>query len=206
MLTIGELLKNQREKAGYTFQQIEKITKIRSKNLEAIEQSNWGQFSSHTYVIGMVRSYGKFLGIDEEKLLGIFRREYEQKDEIRSESKMQKKHFIPYAQRVFKVIVIMVIIALMSYFGYQLKLFLSPPHIIIISPKQTVFKSEKKVELVGKTEKESIVTVNGERVYQNRENVFRIFIPLANAENKVVIEVVGANGKKTVLHKTLKKI
>lgn len=206
MLTTGELLKNEREKRGYTFQQIEKITKIRSKNLEAIEQSDWDQFSSQTYVIGMVRSYGKFLRINEEKLLAVFRREYELKDEIRSQSTMQKKHFTPYAQRVLRLIAIIVIIAFASYFGYQLKLFLSPPHLIIISPKQTIFKSEKKVELVGKTDKESIVTVNGERIYQNKENVFRIFIPLANPENKVIIEVVGANGKKTVLHKTLKKI
>lgn len=205
MLTVGNLLKNEREKAGYTFQQIEKATKIRSKNLEAIEQSDWDQFSSHTYIMGMVRSYGKFLKINEDKLLAVFRREYEQKDEIKSQSNIQKK-FIPHAQRTFRLIVIIVIISLVSYFGYQLKLFFSPPHVTIINPTQTVFKNEKKVELVGKTEKESIVMVNGERVYQNKENVFRIFIPLANPENKVVIEVVGANGKKTVLKRIFKKI
>ncbi len=206
MLTTGKFLKNEREKKGYTLGQIEKITRIRSKNLEAIEQSNWDQFSSHTYVIGMVRSYGKFLGIDEEKLLGIFRREYEGENITHKQNVIPKRHFIPPIHRTFRIIVLFLIILFMSYFGYQLTLFFSPPHITIISPTQTEFKNEKKIELLGKTNKESIVSVNGERVYQNNENIFKISIPLVVGENTIVIEVIGSNGKKTVLKKILKKI
>lgn len=206
MLTTGKLLKNEREKKGYALGEVEKITKIRSKNLEAIEQSDWDQFSSSTYVIGMVRSYGKFLRIDEEKLLGIFRREYEEKNTIHKQSTIPKKHFIPPIHRTFRIIVLFLIILFLSYFGYQFTLFFSPPHITLISPSHTEFKNEKKIELVGKTNKESIITINGERAYQNKENIFKFSVPLADKENKVIIEVVGSNGKKTVLEKIFKKL
>lgn len=63
----------------------------------------------------------------------------------------------------------------------------------------------KKIELVGKTEKEASVTVNGERVYTNEEQIFRTFIPLVLKENIVRIEVTGANGRKATITKTFYK-
>ncbi|HLD26780.1 MAG TPA: helix-turn-helix domain-containing protein [Patescibacteria group bacterium] len=206
MFTTGKFLKSAREQKGYTIQQVEKFTKIRSKNLDAIEHSKWNQFSSRTYIVGMVRSYGKFLKIDETQLLGIFRREYEEKNTAHKQNVIQKKHFTPPIHRTFRIITLILIILLITYFGYQLTLFFSPPRITLISPSRTEFKNEKKIELVGKTNKESIVTVNGERVYQDKENIFKIFVPLVNRENTVLIEVVGSNGKKTVLKRTFMKI
>lgn len=206
MLTIGNLLENEREKKEYTLQHVEKKTKIRSKNLEAIEKDDWQKFHSKTYIIGIIRSYAKFLKIDQEKLLAIFRREYEQKEEVKYKTNIPQKHFTPYIQYVFKVIIILLVCIFVLYFGYQLKLYFSSPVVVILSPKQTAFKHENKIELIGKIDKESIVTVNGERVYQNKENIFRIFIPLTQKKNIVTIEITGMNGKKTVVKKIFKKI
>lgn len=206
MLTAAEMLRQERERQKITFQQIEKLTKIRKKNLEALERGDWHQFSSKIYIVGMIRSYGKFLKINEEKLLAVFRREYEQKEEMKFQKGIANKHLAPLAQSVFKVVTLVVILIFIAYFGYQLAVFLSPPKIIIISPTKNTFKREEKIELVGTVDKESIVTVNGERVYQNKENVFTISIPLIPGENHVTIEVVGANGRKTIVKKTFKKI
>ncbi|MEN9328492.1 MAG: hypothetical protein RI947_1300, partial [Candidatus Parcubacteria bacterium] len=40
-------------------------------------------------------------------------------------------------------------------------------------------------------------------VYQNKDGTFEYSYPLKRGKNNVVIEVIGANGKKTVITKSL---
>jgi len=205
MLTIGEILRNERERKGLTLEEIEKKTKIRKKNLLAVERNDWKIFPSKTYIIGIIKSYGKILGLDEEKLIAFFRREYEKKEEIRFKEKVSKAYFTPQAKKILKISILFILLVFCLYFGYQLMIYFSPPKIEILSPQQSVFKREERIKLVGKTEKEAIVKVNGERVYQNKDAVFEIVIPLINPKNEVIIEVTGANGRKTIIKKIFEK-
>lgn len=205
MLTIGEALKSERQKKNLTISEIAGATKIRARRLEAVENNDWRQFPSKTYIVGVIQSYGRFLGLNEEKLLAIFRREYEKKEEVFFQKGIAKKQLRPAAQRVFRGLVFLLIAIFIFYFGYQLKLYFSPPKITIISPKETIIKRKTAIELVVQTEKEAIVIVNGGRVYQNKNNIFKVRIPLTDPETKVIIEVTGANGRKTKLTKVFKK-
>lgn len=205
MLTTGEILKEEREKRNLTLADIEKTTRIRKKNLEAIEKNDWENFSSKTYILGIIKSYGKFLHLDEEKLAAFFRREYEKKEEVRFKQKISKSHLTSETKKMFQRMIAFILLAFFLYFGYQLKIYFSPPKVEIISPKVTVFKREEKITLIGKTEKEAMITVNGERVYQNKDNVFSVTVPLSQSKNEVIIEVIGANGRKTTIKKIFKK-
>jgi len=55
---------------------------------------------------------------------------------------------------------------------------------------------------LGKTEKEALIMVRGERVYPNLEGEFEFQYPLKPGNNEVKIEVTGANGKKTTVIKS----
>lgn len=206
MLTIGEILKKERHNVKLTLDQVERATKIRKKNLEAIEKNDWKRFPSKTYILGVIKSYGKFLGLDEEKLSAFFRREYGKKDDLRFKRKINKHFLVPQTKKVFRLAIFFIFVIFIFYFGYQLKLYLSPPRLNIISPTKTTFKYENRFDLVGQTEKESIVTVNGERVYLDNQNKFKITLPLTKEKNGVTIEVTGANGRKTVVKKVFEKI
>lgn len=91
------------------------------------------------------------------------------------------------------------------YFSFQLYQYITPPKIEILSPTTSVFKRESTITIVGKTEKEAMVTILGERVYQNKEGIFEYVLPLKQKNTVLSIEVVGANGKKTQLDKIFKK-
>jgi len=82
-----------------------------------------------------------------------------------------------------------------------LKIYFSPPHLLIVSPKTNNFTVENRVKLVGKTEKDAMITIIGERIYQNKDGIFTYELPLNEGENKLVIELTGANGKKTTVEK-----
>ncbi|MGB4966548.1 MAG: helix-turn-helix domain-containing protein [Microgenomates group bacterium] len=205
MLTTGQILKKERERLGLTLENVEKATKIRKKSLIDIENGDFKKFASKTYVLGIIRSYGDFLNLDALKLAAFFRREYERTDESSFKQRVGKQELTSNRKRVFGFIIALVLICFGAYFAYQVKLYLTPPQISIISPTKTSYKNEQKIELVGKTEKEASVTVNGERVYTNEEYIFRTFIPLVLKENIVRIEVTGANGRKATITKTFYK-
>lgn len=205
MLTIGEILKKERESKNLTLEDIQKNTKIRIKNLAAIEKNEWEKISSKTYIIGIIKTYGRFLNANEEKLLAVFRREYEKKEEINFKKKINKKYITPIKQ-VFRFLIFLVVFIFIIYFSWQLKMYFTPPKVEILNPKESVFEKTDKIELVGRTEKEAIITINNEKVYPNKDGVFKIAIPLNTPNNEVTIEVTGANGRKTVVKKIFKKI
>jgi len=66
---------------------------------------------------------------------------------------------------------------------------------------QAVFHREAAVQIVGKTEKEAIIHVVGERVFQDQNGIFEYLFPLKQRNNELIIEVIGANGKKTIFKK-----
>lgn len=204
MLTTGEILKEKRQKKGLSYDQIEKETKIRKKHLKAIEENDWTLFPSKTYIIGIIKSYGRFLNLEEEKLIAFFRRQYEKKEAVSFKRRVGKDFLIPQTKKIFKATVALISALFLFYFAYQLKLYFAPPKVEILQPLETVFEKDK-IKLVGKTEKEAIINVNGERVYQQKDGSFAVDIPLTKPKNEVVIEATGANGKKTVVRKVFEK-
>ncbi len=205
MLTVGEVLKNNREKQGVLLSDIEKKIKVRAKFLEAIEENNWNSFSSKIYITGIIKNYSRYLGLDAKKMLAFFRRDYERKEEVKFKTRVSAKYLTPETKKAALIIISLIAGFFILYFGYQLKLFFSPPTLTVLSPKTTTFTIEDRVKFTGKTEKDAAVTVFGERVFQDKNGVFSYDFPLKNGKNELTIEIVGANGKRTVIKKTYTK-
>ncbi|OGK22031.1 hypothetical protein A3C23_03025 [Candidatus Roizmanbacteria bacterium RIFCSPHIGHO2_02_FULL_37_13b] len=199
MLTTGTILNKERIRRELSIEDVEKKTRIRKKYLSAIENDDWSIFPSKTYILGILKSYGKFLDLDGDKLTAFFRREYEKKEEIRFKRKVPKTYLTPNTKRALSTLMFIFILCFIAYFGFQLKLLFSTPNVEILSPTKNLFIKEEFVELVGKTDKETIIIVNGEKIIPDKNSIFRTKIPLAAEVNKVVIEVTGANGRKTIL-------
>lgn len=201
MASVGEILKKERDKKGLTLRQIEKEIKIREKTLRAVEENNWNFFSSKIYITGVIRSYSQYLGLDTQKILAFFRRDFESTDNVHIHNHVAPGYLTPQSKKLMTLSLFLIIVLFLSYFGYQLKQFLSPPKIVILSPQGDKVRSDDLIKIVGKTEKEATVTIYGEKVYPNKEGTFEYSFPVRDGKNELVIEVVGANGKKTVLKK-----
>jgi hypothetical protein len=78
---------------------------------------------------------------------------------------------------------------------------LTPPKVVILSPKTDVFYNENLIKIIGKTEKETTITIFGEKIYPNEEGIFEYTFPLKKGKNELVIELEGANGRKTIFKK-----
>ncbi|GAG58836.1 unnamed protein product, partial [marine sediment metagenome] len=68
MKDIGNFLKERREARGISLIEVEKDLKIRKKYLQALEEGNLDVIPGKTYIIGYLKNYSKYLGIDEENV------------------------------------------------------------------------------------------------------------------------------------------
>ncbi len=205
MLSVGTLLKSTRERKKISLRDVEKHIKIREKFIVALEEDKWQIFTSKIYIMGILKNYSRYLSLDEQKILAFFRREYEKKDDVRFKERISGKYISSDSKKTILTGFIILGILFLLYFSFQLYQYIKPPKIEILSPTNFVFKRESTITVVGKTEKEAMVTILGERVYQDKDGVFKYVLPLKQKNTELSIEVVGANGKKTQLDTIFKK-
>ncbi len=196
MLSSGTILSRERKRLGYTLKDVEKHTKIREKFLQALEENEWDTFSSKIYIVGLIKNYADFLGLDREKMIAYFRRDFERREETgKFKRRVESKYFTPETRRVILTGVIMLLLVFGVYFGYQVYLYLQPPKIQLVSPTNTIFRSVDRIQVKGQTEKDATIFIFGERVYPDENGNFEYDFPLQKGENTLVVEITGANGK-----------
>jgi cytoskeleton protein RodZ len=81
MASLGETLSAQRRRLGKTMAEAETATCIRGRMLEALERGNYDTLPSPAYVKGYIQSYAKFLDLEVEPLLEMYRSEARLHDE-----------------------------------------------------------------------------------------------------------------------------
>ncbi|MDR2735081.1 MAG: helix-turn-helix domain-containing protein [Spirochaetota bacterium] len=74
METIGRIFRTAREKHGYLIKDIADQTKIGSRYLTALEDDSYTSFPSQTHITGFIRSYAKYLELDPDRMVDIYKR------------------------------------------------------------------------------------------------------------------------------------
>ena len=69
MASIGEQLKQIREDKNISLEEVANATKISKRYLQAIEEGNYGLIPGQTYVIGIIRNYARYLGLDPKPII-----------------------------------------------------------------------------------------------------------------------------------------
>lgn len=73
MDSLGKKLRDTRESKGYDYSHVGRETNIAIRYIEALENEDFSQFPGEPYVLGFLRNYGEYLGLDVEELLGLYR-------------------------------------------------------------------------------------------------------------------------------------
>ena len=205
MLSVGEILKKQREKLNIQLSDVEKAIKVRQKFLIAVEENDWTNFASKIYIAGIIKNYSNYLGLDSGTTLAFFRRDYARKEGTKFKSRLAIHIFTSETKKTTTAVLVLIFVLFFTYFGYQLKVYFSPPKLTIIEPKTSEFVKKDKIEIWGKTEKDAAVSIFGERIYQDKEGMFVYHFPLHPGKNELVIEVIGANGRKNVIKRIFQR-
>ena len=86
---IGENLKNTRVKKNYKLSYISKQLNISNEILSLIEEDNFPDYIDSVYLIGHIKSYAKFLDLDEKIIVKNFKIQtsYNKNDNIKEIAK-----------------------------------------------------------------------------------------------------------------------
>lgn len=188
MITAGEVLKNKRESLGKDLNTVSVDTKIQKRFLEYIENNQYDKFDSEIFVSGFIKIYSKYLGLDVEKLLAIYRRsnlkngkrDEEKKNVIQRKGNLK----VNISPQIFAIALLVVFfLSVVGYIGYQIYKFQTPPQLTIVEPLNEHRTEENFVIVKGNTESTSSITINGEPVETDSLGYFEKKLELKEGVN-----------------------
>lgn len=74
-LSVGEILRRTRIHYDQSLPDIERALRIRASQLEALETGNYAMLPGRVYIIGFIRSYSEYLGLDGDKMVNLFKKQ-----------------------------------------------------------------------------------------------------------------------------------
>lgn len=208
MKTVGQALKEAREARFYTLEEVEKATKIRIELLRALEKDDYTKLPPSTFVQGFIKNYAKFLKIDPENLLAIFRRGFPPKthmpyimDAFSNPVEKEKIKLTP--GRAFGAIIFLVILSFFIYLWFQYRQFVGTPTLSVISPPDQLTTDNASVIVEGKTDPEMKVSVNGQDISVSSGGDFKQDIVISQQVNKIIVSAISKFGQKTITERTV---
>ncbi len=69
VINIGAVLREQREKLGYSLKEASQYTRIRETFLDSLEDNKFTDLPGKAYVVGFIKAYALYLGLDSNSLL-----------------------------------------------------------------------------------------------------------------------------------------
>lgn len=203
MKTIGERLKEARSNKKYSIEKLEKETKIKGEFIRAIEEESWEKLPDFPVVQGFVRSISQTLAMDEKGAAALLRRDYPPKElKVNPEPDVSDK-FAWNPRLTFFVGIAVVIIALLSYLGYQYYQFVSPPSLRVDSPKEGQVVEESTLKVSGETKQDATLKVNNQPVLVEDDGGFSTEIEINKTTNEIVIRAISRSGKETVIRRKI---
>lgn len=208
MRTVGQILKEEREKKFYTLDEIEKATKIRKEMLEALEAGEYQKLPPTTFIQGFIKNYGKFLGLDSQNLLAIFRREFsDQKHPPRVldsfSNPVQKRKFALTPAKFLGLIVLGLVLIFFAYLWFEYRFLVGTPYLEITAPADQTSTSSSTIAVSGRTDPEDKVTINNQEIAVDPSGKFSQEIKLTENVNNISIVATSKSGKSTKLERTV---
>ncbi|GHV83781.1 transcriptional regulator [Spirochaetia bacterium] len=73
MKSIGDKLRSGRESKAWTIEDVARETNIAKKYLTALEEEDFSAFAAEAYMLGFLKNYSEYLGLDTNELLRLYR-------------------------------------------------------------------------------------------------------------------------------------
>ncbi len=205
MVHVGEKLCEERLRKGYSLEDVSKATKIRTSFLLAIEKKEYGKLPQGTYAYGFVRNYARFLGLPEDNILTLFRREYDNDSYLKimpdglagNDGFSLSKFKITQALKILPLI----LIVLLVYIIFQYRSAIFNPMLSISSPEENSLSASQEITVVGKTDSNAVVYVNSESASLDKDGNFKKTIIVFPGRVKITVKAINNFNKTTTLER-----
>lgn len=118
MASLGEFLKSERESRGILLEDIAKETKISLEFLTALERDEFTGIPGEIFVIGFIRNYSKYIGINEEDAVNLYKTQ-KIEDDLKLDKiyQMNLKKRVIYRKSFWSILTIVFILVIIILFS-----------------------------------------------------------------------------------------
>lgn len=209
--TIGHLLKERRRERKLSLSQISEITKIRSEYLKALEEGNFDVFPSEVYLKGFLKNYAKFLSVNIERALAMYRRErdYKNKEPVISMSQKiidRNLNLTITPGRIIALVLIGALLLTVVYIGSYIGRIFKEPTLTVSTPialeaggEETIKTEDDSILIEGEVEVGAVLTINGQELQTNNFERFAEKFELQNGLNKFLLIAESQFGRESEL-------
>lgn len=203
---LGEKLYNMRLEQGLSLQELKEQTGIPQKYLEILESGNYQKLPGDIYAKAWIKKYAAVLGFDPRELLVDYKLEKRISENIHNtnqifshQSNKRSWQFLLTPRMLKIAAMIFVALGFFSYLGWEVKNIINPPKIEIFAPANYHRTTDSNIEIVGQTEPEVQLLINGEQVLLDDNGSFHQTINLAVGLNKLEINAKKKHSKVNTL-------
>ncbi|MBI3887693.1 helix-turn-helix domain-containing protein [Candidatus Microgenomates bacterium] len=202
MTTVGQILSLARNHKKLTLEQVEKTTKIRLKFLVAIEKDEFSKLPPGTFTKGFIKNYASFLGLPVEETLAFYRRQVNEDKSPSLPTKPVQKQSITFSFTAIGVGILVVLFFV--YLAYSYIKFAGAPSLLVNYPPTNAVVSKDQIDVTGKTDPDTIVTINGQKIPIGETGTFSAQITLTPGLNTITVVASNKFNKQSTISRNLR--
>jgi len=202
--SVAEALKTARTKRGLKLGKIAETLGINEKYLLALEAGRFEELPAGIYGKNFLREYALYLGLEATSLIEMFEASLSaQKEQAKTElfsKQVVKPREMLALPRIFKNLALAaVVIVIFIYLSYRLEKIVAPPKLELSNPSANLITKERSLEIIGRTEPETQIIINGEKVLSDSTGNFLATVNLKTGINMITITAQKKYGRETRL-------
>ncbi|MCX6793424.1 MAG: helix-turn-helix domain-containing protein [Candidatus Falkowbacteria bacterium] len=189
--SVGQQLRCAREQKNLKIEVVAKKLIIKVDYLKALEDNDKTKLPTGVYAKNFLREYARFLGLDYKSLLKEFSGEVvlnEDKNEALFERQVvAKKYLIAIPALIRNLLIGLAALLCLIYIVFLINKIFQAPRLIVSYPASDFQTTKKDLEIVGQTESESDVQINGQDVQVSNDGSFKKNIYLERGLNTIIV-------------------
>lgn len=209
--TVAEQLRSTRQAKKLKLSDIAKKLNINFEYLQALEHGENNKLPKGVYGMNFLREYAIFLGLDYKQLSEQFKKDknivsLENNQEIFLKQRVQKHNFFILPKITKSVIIVLIVVICFAYLGFCIHNIISPPTLYIARPVDNLVTSNNFIDVIGVTEPEAQIIINGELIpllREDKEGVFTKRINLKTGINTIIIVAKKKYGREKIIKRQI---
>jgi cytoskeletal protein RodZ len=203
--TLGTALKAARTAKGLSIDELAKKARIAKKFILALEQQKYEKLPGSPYIKCFIKNYCQSLGLDEKKIMDLYDKEKKSSKKIDNQPgiekpvrKISRLNFLVAPKIIRNSIAVIVLIICLAYLGNKIQATIKPPELTIITPATDIITKKNTISVRGKTEPETNLIINGQKVLVQSDGEFFKQLFLQPGVNTIKITAKKRHGAERV--------
>jgi cytoskeletal protein RodZ len=200
--TLPEILREQRLKENLSLDEVSFKTQISTIYLNYLEDGRYDKLPGEVYTKQFIKKLAKTYSLNESSLLKIYLAEKDSQltlQILRPSKKIKNWHTRFLTPKVIRLTaIIIVILAGLSYLGFEVNNIFKAPLLKILSPQTEIITDQQNIEIIGQTEPEVDLTINNQKILADEQGNFTKKVDLVDGVNVFTISAKKQHSKEQI--------